>query len=134
MQVPNGATVIVADGQKVRLFRNTAQGGTPQLHPMPNPEFETHNRVAGVRRQNSDANPGNGQEDEDSLAAGVAAWVNAEVTAGRITALVVVAAPRTLGELRHGWSSGTQGIIAGEIDKDLGNHDLLGITQALERA
>jgi protein required for attachment to host cells len=134
MEVPHGAVVIVADGGRARAFRQTGRGLDVALEPMGGIEMDTHNHSSGVRRRPDEGGGDANELDEDARAASVAEWVNAEVTAGRITGLVVIAAPKTLGEMRHHWSSGTQGVIAGEISKDLSNHDLKGITDALKAA
>jgi protein required for attachment to host cells len=47
--------------------------------------------------------------------------------AHRIMAMVVVAPPRTLAELRHAFDSGMQKLVIAEIEKDLTKHSVFEI-------
>ena len=75
-----------------------------------------------------------GQVEEDSHSAGVAALLNAEVTAGRIKHLVVIASPKALGELRKHYSKELTGTLLGEIAKDLTGHTVADVEKAIAGA
>ena len=132
MLYPQGTTVAVADGSKLSLFRNTASQGAVSLTAVPHatPDQE-HNSGAGARHQDSAANPDHGQWQEDNFAAGVATLLNDQVTAGTIEKLVVIAAPKTLGELRKHYSKQLEATLLCEIPKDLTGHTTQQIEQAL---
>lgn len=124
MHIPKGATVAVADGEILNLFRNTGDEATPKLTAMPDAEVGTTNHGSGGRHQSSSANPADSQQDEDSFAAGIADVLNRRVLDGKIEHLVVVAAPRTLGELRKHYHKALNAVLVGEIPKDLTGHSI----------
>lgn len=134
MQLPKGATVAVADGAKLVLFRNTGEGDHPKLTAMATPDIDAHNKGSGGRHQDSDANPSGGQINEDGFAAGTAAWLNSQALTNKIDALVVIAAPRTLGELRKHYHKGLTAKIVAEISKDLTGHPAADIEKAIAAA
>ena len=131
MQLATGATVAVADGRKFSLFRNTGKGLSPELDPVRTPEIESENKGSGLRHRSSAANPDDDQLEEDSFAAGTAALLNREVLAGTITDLVVIAAPRTLGELRKHYHAKLSEALVGEIPKDLTGQTTKDIEKAI---
>jgi protein required for attachment to host cells len=57
--------------------------------------------------------------------------LDARHTAGEIGALVVVAPPRTLADLRRSFSDGLRAKIIAEVDKDLTNHPVYEIERLL---
>jgi len=122
MDIPKSAIVAVADGEILNLFRNTGDKATPKLTALPDTEVGTTNHRSGGRHQSSSANPADSQQDEDSFAAGIAQILNRRVLDGKIEHLVVVAAPRTLGELRKHYHKALEAVLVGEIAKDLTGH------------
>lgn len=72
--------------------------------------------------------------DEDQFAARAAGLLNREVLGGHIRALFVVAAARTLGELRKHYHGGLQACLLGEIAKDMAGHTTDGIRSVLATA
>lgn len=54
--------------------------------------------------------------------------------AGKIKNLVVIAAPRTLGELRKGYHKTVSDVLIGELAKDLTGHSMQDIEKALAAA
>ncbi len=56
------------------------------------------NKGAGGRHSSNSANPADSQQEEDAFAAGVAEMLNRKLMGGSVDELVVLAAPRTLGE------------------------------------
>jgi protein required for attachment to host cells len=101
MLLPHGAVIALADGKTLELWRNAGTEIEPRLEALPAPRLDAHDHASGARHISSAANPSGNQIDEDAFAAAAAGWLNAEVAAHRIAQLVVVAPPRTLGELRR---------------------------------
>ena len=67
-------------------------------------------------------------------AMGVAQGRNKWVVTNRIDELLVIAAPKTLGELRKHWHKDLQGRLVGEIAKDLTGHSSDQIAAAIDKA
>jgi protein required for attachment to host cells len=131
MQIPKGATVAVADGEILNLFRNTGDEATPQLTPLPDADVSTTNHGSGGRHHSSAANPADSQQDEDSFAAGIADILNRRVLDGKIEHLIVVAAPRTLGELRKHYHKTLEAVLVAEIAKDLTGHTITDVEKII---
>ncbi len=134
MQLPKGTTVAVADGEILKLFRNTGDATNPKLIALPGSDVSSHNKGSGARHQSSSANPDNSQVEEDSFAAGIAGLLNRQVLDGKVTDLIVIAAPRTLGELRKHYHNKLLAMLVGEIAKDLTGHSLQDIEKAIATA
>ncbi|WP_395942629.1 host attachment family protein [Brevundimonas sp.] len=132
MKLSNGALVAVVDGEKLALFKNT-NGTEIRLTALQLPEIE--DRVSGsAGRRSSEANPDNDTQAEDGFAMGVAEVLNKWSVTNKIDELLVIAAPKTLGELRKHWHKDLQGKLAGEIAKDLTGHNSDQIAAAIEKA
>lgn len=122
MILPHGTVIAVIDGKTWNLFRNAGDEAEPELTALETPALVESNHGSGGRHGSSSGNPSGSQLDEDAHAAAVAGWLNREVTAHKIDHLVVIAAPRTLGELRHHWTKGLEQVLLGEFPKDLVGH------------
>lgn len=132
MILPNGALVAVVDGEQLVLFKNTGHAD-PQLTAMEVPAMPE--RVSGASAHHSSAaNPDNDTQAEDGYAMGVAEVLNSWALAGKFDALVVIAAPRTLGELRKHWRKELQAKLLGEINKDLTGRTGAEIAATIEKA
>ncbi|MEH6677534.1 host attachment family protein [Phenylobacterium sp.] len=132
MILPNGAHVAVVDGEKLALFQNVGHTDI-DLKAQPTPEIE--DRVSGAPgRISSDANPDNDTQAEDGFAMGVADVLNHMVLTHRAEKLLVIAAPKTLGQLRKGWHKETEARLVGEIAKDLTGHTTDQIATAIQNA
>jgi protein required for attachment to host cells len=134
MLLPTGATVAVADGEKLALFRNTGDETHPKLTALPSPDIATDNKGTGGRHHSSSANPGESQQSEDDFAGGIADMLNSRVLNGTIKQLVVIAAPRTLGELRKRYHKSLSAILLTEIAKDLTGHAIPDIEASIAAA
>jgi len=134
MKLPKNALVAVADGELLKLYRNTGDEGHPSLTAQPHGDVSTSNKGSGNRHQSSSANPSDSQQDEDSFAAGIATLLNQQVLGGKIDDLVVIAAPRTLGELRKHYHKTLEAKLIGEVSKDLTGHSTADIEKAIASA
>ena len=131
MQLPHGTVVALVDGEKFELFRNGGNEADPSLSAIPSPALDVHNKGAGTRHHSSAANPTGNLLGEDAHAAATAAWLNQEVLAHRLEHLVVIAAPRTLGEMRRHYSKQLQAALVRELPKDLTGRNGQEILEAL---
>jgi len=119
MLLPHGAVIVLVDGKAWEIYRNAGNEAAPELTALPVPHLVEQNHGSGGRHGSSSGNPSGHQLDEDAHAAAVAEWLNAKVASHQIEHAVVIAAPRTLGELRHHYSRQTQQALVGELSKDL---------------
>ena len=133
MNLPNGAMVAVVDGEKLALFKNTGHGGEVSLTAHPVPAIEE--RASGsAGRISSEANPDNDTQAEDGFAMGVAEVLNKWALSGKVDKLLVIAAPKTLGQLRKHWHKELSSRLVGEISKDLTGHSSDQIAAAIGKA
>ena len=131
MQIAKGTIVAVADGENLNMFRNDGDGSAIDLTALPVADVDSSNSGSGGRHHSSSANPDNAQQDEDRFSAGIVSNLNRQVLEGKIEKLLIVAAPRTLGELRKHYHKNLTAILVGEIDKDLTGHSLQDIEKAV---
>ncbi len=132
MLLSTGALVAVVDGEKLALFHNTGHQSVA-LTPMATPEIaERASGAAG--RISSGANPDNDTQAEDGFAMGVADVLNKLVLNHKVEHLLVIAAPKTMGQLRKGWHKETAARLVGEISKDLTGHTPAQIAAAIDKA
>lgn len=134
MQVPHNSFVVVADGKKMLFFRNEGDGAFPNLSV----ERKRVQDNPADRDQKSDAAgsnagpPGTGssayaetdfhQLEENRFAAETADILNKRALNNEYDNLIVVAPPRTLGELRKHYHKEVEKRLTGEIAKDLTGH------------
>ncbi|WP_309644366.1 host attachment protein [Phenylobacterium sp.] len=131
MQLPKGATVAVADGEKFNLFRNTGDEAELKLAPLDHGPVNADHQGSTPGRHGSSANPDGGQDKEDGFSAGVVELLNKKVLAGEISALLIIAAPRTLGAIRPQYHARLSAVLVGEIAKDLTGHALHDVEKAI---
>lgn len=117
MSIPQGTVVAVVDGENFNLYKNTGSGSDIQLRDVPDPETVDRNSNSG--RSSSAANPAAKQMEEDAFGKGVTEKLNKMVLDGRIDKLIIIAAPRSLGEMRRNYHTKLQDALIGEIDKVL---------------
>jgi len=118
MLLPHGTVIALIDGRNFELYRNAGNEAEPDLAALPSPGLDAHNH-SGVGHRSSPGNHANSQVDEDAHANAAAAWLNGEVLGHRIESLVVIAPPRTLGELRRHYHQTTERAVIRELGKDL---------------
>lgn len=146
MLVPHDAMIMVADGRKLLLLRNEGDALNPNLQVEHKDEQE--NPANGD--QASDA-PGRSfqsfgarrsayeetdfhQLEEDRFAAEAAALLKSRALRNDFESLIIVAPPRTLGELRKHYHKEVSDRLTGELAKDLTGHPVAEIEQALVKA
>lgn len=131
MEIPHKTHILVMDGGKMLLFKNDGGAAAPKLTLVMHREHDS----AATHEQGS-SGPGTSFEsvgsarssyeqtdfhqlDEDKFAAEAADMLKREVLEHKIDALIIVAAPRTLGELRKHFHSEVEKRVIGQIAKDV---------------
>jgi protein required for attachment to host cells len=143
MQVPHNSFVLVADGKKMLFFRNEGDGEYPKLE-VQKKEVQAN---PATRDQKTDeagrafATSGAAhhaysetdfhQLEEDRFAAEAAELLKERALRNEYETLIVVAPPRTLGELRKHYHKEVEKRLAGEIAKDLTGHPVSEIEKIL---
>lgn len=135
--------ILVADGSRARIFKRSGKNGA--LEPAFNHDFA---QPSMPNREIISDKPGRGQggrglsgshgmtprvdaheQEKHSFAKEVARFVNREAERHAFDELVVVAPPKTLGDLRADFSEQSRALIRAELAKDLTHlsiHDLPG--------
>jgi protein required for attachment to host cells len=143
MRVPHNSCVLVADGRKMLFFRNEGDGEFPNLEverKQVDVNPETHEQgtdepgsaftSGGSPRDGSGVSPGANnrsayeqtdfhQLEEDRFAAETAEMLKERALRNDYESLIIVAPPKTLGELRRHYHKEVEKRITAEIAKDL---------------
>ena len=136
MNLSNNALVLVADGRKILFLRN--QGNANKMDLRVEAHYKQDNPVnhdqgsaapgrsfASVgRRRSALEETDYHQIAEDRFAAEAADLLRKRALDGDFETLLVVAPPRTLGELRKHYHKEVANRIVDEIEKDLTGHTL----------
>lgn len=151
MQVPHNAFVVVADGRKMLFLRNEGDAEYPNLKvekKLVDKHNPAHHEQAsdlaggamGTRTAGAQWGGGNMDEtdfhqlEEDRFAAETAELLKQRALRGDFESLIIIAPPRTLGELRKHYHKEVAERLTGELDKDLTGHSVPQIEEALARA
>ncbi|MFC3173374.1 host attachment protein [Novosphingobium bradum] len=118
MLLPHGTVIALVDGNNFQLFRNAGNEATPELDPLPSPKLDAHNH-SGTGHHSSAGNHAGTLVSEDAHAIAAVNWLNAQVLGHKIDNLVLIAAPRTLGEMRRHYHKQLEQVLMGELAKDL---------------
>lgn len=139
MRVPHDSCVLVADGRKLLFFRNEGDSEFPNLsverkRVEPNPRDSEQGTDqpgraftgAGTQAMNHGHRSAYEETDfhqleEDRFAAEAAEMLKRRALRNDFESLVVVAPPRTLGELRKHYHKEVEKRLAAEVPKDLTN-------------
>lgn len=122
MELPHKAHVAVVDGERFVLFRNTGSSAEPKLEQAEQINVEGENFSAGVRHQDATSQAkGNTDLDELAHAAAATDWLNHAAMDGTISKLVVIADPKSLGEMRRHYHGKLEQVLVGELDKTMTN-------------
>ncbi len=130
MKIEKGATVAVVDGEKFVLF-NVIDTDPVSLTSHDAPDISGDNKSGGSHHTSSSANPDASRLEEDSHVVAVVHWLNRQVLSGKIASLVVIAPPKSLGEMRKHYHKALSAVLAGELAKDLTGHSVGDIAKAL---
>lgn len=141
--IRHGEWVVVCDGAKALVLENAGDAKFPNLKmrevyeqkDMPtrllgaDKPGRTHSSVG----QNSSAVTQTDwhNQAEQAFLTHLAQKLDAEVVAGKVKSLILVAPPRALGMIRHAYSHALRGAIRIEIDKDLVKHPVHDIEKHL---
>ena len=162
MQVPHNAVVLVADGRKLLFLRNEGDAEYPNLqvetaeeHLSPKDSDQKRDRAGQALSAQGGAGAPAGalggggqfgqsrssmeeidfhQLEEDRFAAEAADLLKRRALAHEYEKLIVVAPPKTLGELRKHYHVEVEHRLAGELGKDLTGHSIPEIEKALASA
>ena len=134
MILPNGTIVAILDGEQMRLFRNRGHDPRIDLVAEPEPDFAMPNVGSGGRHRSTSANPDRSRLREDDFVAAAAGFLNQQALAGQIDGVVIVADPRTLGELRRHLHRELEGRLIGQLAKNLVGQPVHAIQDALAAA
>ncbi len=146
MHLPHNSIVLVADGRKMLFLRN--EGDNTDFNLVVEKAQEHVNPA--TRDQATDAagrasSPRGGvqssveptdfhQLEEDRFAAEAADFLKVRALKNDYESLIVVAPPKTLGELRKHYHKEVSSRLTGELDKDLTGHPIAEIEKALKAA
>lgn len=132
--------VIVADKGIARIFRKP-DGHLEligEIHPGESMQAELTNKTlgrvvsSGGRHHKYEPHMEQSRQDEFIFAQDIANWLEKAEAADVFDRLVLVAAPKTLGDLRNVMSQQVQSRIAAEVDKDLTKLDETALRDALD--
>lgn len=143
MLLPHNAMIVVADGRKMLFLRNEGDAAHPNLQVERKREQENPDnidqRTDAPGRSFSSVGPGRSayeetdfhQLEEDRFAAETAELLKKRALNNDFETLIVVAPPRTLGELRKHYHKEVSERLAGEIGKTLTGHPIFEIEKML---
>jgi protein required for attachment to host cells len=145
MQVPHNSFVVVADGKKMLFFRNEGDSQFPKLEVERKRETgdaPDRDRKTDLAGQAPSAPAGAGyssyqeadfhQMEEERFAAQTAEMLRKRALRNDFESLIIVAPPKTLGELRKHYHKEVEKRLAGEIAKDLTGHPVTEIEKILQ--
>lgn len=124
MLLPHGAVIALIDAHDFRLYRNAGNEAAPRLEQLPTPPLDTHghahsNEHGFHHADRGDARPTIAVVEEHSHAIAAVEWLNREALAHRIVALVMIASPRHIGEMRKHYSKALEHALLREVTKEL---------------
>ena len=119
MLLPKGTVFAVVDGEKFELHRNNGTETDPKLEKMSVPELDETNKSAGMRHHANTGNPSDDQLDEDAHVTAIAEWLNNQVLTHKIDKLVIIADPRSLGEMRRYYHKELEKVLICDLDRTL---------------
>jgi protein required for attachment to host cells len=140
--VPHNALVLVADARKAVLLRNVGSAAQLELRvsetfeapPNPPSHLQGTDRPGRIRsfdRRSAMEDTDWHELAEKRFALSIAEAVEVAVNREAIPAVVVVAAPRTLSELRRAFPESIRRRITAELDRDLTGHPVAEIEKLL---
>ncbi|RWE77038.1 host attachment protein [Mesorhizobium sp.] len=134
MILNNGTLVAVTDGESLRLFHNKGHEPHLDLIEVEDSVLEVAHAGSGGRHRSSTANPDESRLGEDDFAASIASYLNHKAHEKACEHILVIADPRTLGEMRRHYQPSLSAKLVGEIAKDFVKHSVISIKSAIETA
>jgi len=152
MKVPHDAMVVVADGRKLLMLRNEGdaehlnlQVVRKELHPNPkdsDQKTDSSGAASSIRSGSGQFASAGGtmgetdfhQLEENRFAAEVSGMLKEEALRNNFESLIIIAPPKTLGELRKHYHVSVSDRLKGELAKDLTDHPVPEIETALQSA
>lgn len=144
-ELTNGTTVLIADGEKALLLTNLTDAQNPHLEVRRKEEQDNppdrdqgtdspgrFNDGPGVHRSAVQDTDWHALEKE-RFAHDLSDMLYRMAHRGDLDRLIVVAAPKVLGDLRSAWHKEVASKIVGQLDKDLTNAPLDEIEKILHR-
>ena len=130
--IPAKALIVVADGRKAIVLRNTAASGPVTLHEESrlDPKNLSGEGPSGSRPNEQTPH----QTDEATFAKQLAHKLFAMHEAGAYQALVLAADPQTLGQMRPALHKTVEAALVLTLNKDLTNHTTAEIAAAVNHA
>jgi protein required for attachment to host cells len=129
-KIPHNALVVVADGTGARFFRNAGHGDTVALaaEGKVTPGNLRDDGPAGKRPTESSLQ----ETDEATFAKQLAQELNRRALSGDFAALVLIADPQTLGQIRPTLHKEVQDRLVAEVGKTFTNASVKDIQNALD--
>ncbi|RMB36051.1 protein required for attachment to host cells [Sphingomonas sp. PP-F2F-G114-C0414] len=146
MHLPHNSVVLVADGRKMLFLRNEGDAEFPNLvvekaQEQDNPATRDQATDSAGRASSPQGGVQSSVEptdfhqiEEDRFAADAADFLKTGALKNKYDSLIVVAPPKTLGELRKHYHKEVVSRLKGELDKDLTGHPIKDIEKALKNA
>ena len=141
MQIPHDGFVLVADGRKSLFFRNEGDADFPKF-AVEEKEVDVnpahHEQASDLAGRASNTLGSSMDEvdfhvlEEQRFAAATAGMLNARALSNDYEALVIVAPPATLGELRKHYHKEVEKRLLAEVPKDLVNMPVAEIEKILQ--
>ena len=135
MRLAKNGHVAVVDGERFVLLRNEGAPLEPKLGNAEEIDLDATNFSAGIKHQDA-AGQRLGRTDLNELAHGAAAaeYLNQKAIGNEIDELVVIADPKTLGEMRRHYHTELEKRLTGEIAKTMTGEPADRIAQAIANA
>lgn len=135
MKIPHKAHIALVDGERFVLLRNDGQIFEPKLAKVAEPKLDATNFSAGVKHQD-DVGQRHGRTDLNELghAAAAAEWLNEKAISNELGEVLIIADPKSLGEMRQHYHSELEKRLIGEIDKTLTGQPVEQIEKAIVAA
>ena len=146
MHLPHNSVVLVADSRKMLFLRNEGDTEFPNLivekaQEQDNPATRDQATDSAGRASSPQGGVQSSVEptdfhqiEEDRFAADAADFLKTGALKNTYDSLIVVAPPKTLGELRKHYHKEVVSRLKGELDKDLTGHPIKDIEKALQNA
>ncbi len=146
MHLPHNSVVLVADGRKMLFLRNEGDTEFPNLvvekaQEQANPATRDQATDSAGRASSPQGGVQSSVEptdfhqiEEDRFAADAADFLKTGALKNDYDSLIVIAPPKTLGELRKHYHKEVSSRLKGELDKDLTGHPIKDIEKALKNA